>query len=121
MTKLNTSMTKLNNQAIKGKIMTNTTVKAREIELKTISWRRAVCFSGTSREQTTVSPPMCDIKADIRLGFASRIWYERDYICQIRTNPRRQADEGFCLVVFGGDYTINCNLSFLSMYKCYFI
>lgn len=54
MTKLNTSMTKLNNQAIKeGKIMTNTTVKAREIELKTISWRRAAWFSGTSREQTT--------------------------------------------------------------------
>ena len=51
--------------------MTNTTVKAREIELKTISWRRAACFSGTSREQTTVSPPM---------------W-----------NPRRQADEGFVL------------------------
>lgn len=33
--------------------MTNTTVKAREIELKTISWRRAAWFSGTSREQTT--------------------------------------------------------------------
>ena len=30
--------------------MTNTTVKAHEIELKTISWRLAACFSGTSQE-----------------------------------------------------------------------